>query len=40
VVGFDFSVGVKQLPADFWVDDIELVPKAAPAAPVAAAKKG
>jgi hypothetical protein len=46
VVAFEFSVGVKQLPADFWVDDIELVPKAAqpvpaaPAAPAVPAKKG
>ena len=32
VLGIDFFVDVHALPADLWVDDVALIPKAAPAA--------
>ncbi|HEY2409316.1 MAG TPA: hypothetical protein VGI10_25095 [Polyangiaceae bacterium] len=38
VLGIEFSVGVKLLPADFWLDDIEFVPKSPPVAAAQATK--
>lgn len=37
VVNLAVNVDVKSLPIDLWLDDVELIPKAAPATPTAAA---